>query len=279
MSNTTIDFVKMHGIGNDYVYIDCFNQEIKDPVALAVEMSRRHFNIGSDGLILIRPSDKADCFMDIYNADGSRGLMCGNGLRCVAKYMYEKQDKINPAIWIETLSGVRRAVVKEWCEQEALVSVHMGTADFRPWGLPESYLESQGFTPGSDSKVYGLAGINVGNAHCVIFCENPDTVDVTGIGSWVSTWRGFPETVNVEFVQVESPGSIRMRIWERGSGETLACGSGACAAVATCVKLGLVKNPVQVKLPGGELEITCNHDFRIDMIGPARTVYFGQYLF
>lgn len=261
----TIDFTKMHGLGNDYIYIDTDRHPIDNPEALSVLWSQPHTGIGSDGIILISRSDVADFKMRIFNADGTEALMCGNGSRCVGKYVYDKGLTNKTTITLETLSGIKRLDLKVGID--GLVSaatVDMGTT-------------STAETP------YGLA-VDMGNPHCVIFVDDITAVDVATRGREIEFDPMFPGRTNVEFVEVRPDGSLRMRVWERGSGITQACGTGACAtAVAACVR-GYARRttaadakPIRVVMDGGELLIRWDaEDGHVYMTGPATTVFEGR---
>lgn len=272
-------FTKMHGCGNDYVYVNCFEFQPKEPAALAVRISDRHFGVGSDGLILIEPSERADAYMHMFNADGSEGSMCGNGIRCVAKYLYdhglipaERRETV-----IDTKSGSRklRFEVQDGKLTEATVDMGEARLDSE---LPEA-IEVQGMA-------LSYIGINVGNPHAVYFLEdNPalgtDSVrglDFAAYGSAFENHPRFPDKVNSEFVRVLSPREIDFRVWERGSGETLACGTGATAAVAAGIFAGKLEDEVKVHLIGGDLTIRyARPEGRFYLSGPAAEVFEGEY--
>lgn len=262
-------FTKMHGIGNDYVFVDCFSEQIQQPEQVARMASDRHFGIGSDGLILIKPSKCADFEMEMYNADGSKGKMCGNGIRCVAKYVYEKGLTRKKSITVETLAGIRKL--------ELLVEQNSVTAVKVDMGEPVWESEQSMLLAGETRK---LSCWSMGNPHCVIFVEKPvDLLDIEEMGRKLQQQEYFPQGVNVEFVNVLSKDCLRMRVWERGTGETLACGTGACAAMAAANKKGYIQDKTRIQLPGGELTIfwdkNSNHIF---MTGAAVTVYEGDFI-
>ncbi|NLK78164.1 MAG: diaminopimelate epimerase [Clostridiales bacterium] len=272
-------FTKMHGIGNDYVYVNCFNETIKDPSAVSKYVSDRHFGVGSDGLILIKPSKVADFQMDMYNADGSQGEMCGNGIRCVAKYVYDYglTDKTN--ISVETLAGIKHLDLTIENGKVALVKVNMGSPELVPEKIPvvaegeraiDVPLEVKG-------KTYQMNGVSMGNPHCVIFMEEDvRELDLESMGPDFENHKRFPKRINTEFVNVLDENTLRMRVWERGSGETLACGTGACATAVAAILNGLVQKEVTVKLLGGDLKIQWNGgDAPVYMTGPATTVFDG----
>ena len=272
-------FTKMHGIGNDYVYVNCFNETIKDPSAVSKYVSDRHFGVGSDGLILIKPSKVADFQMDMYNADGSQAEMCGNGIRCVAKYVYDYglTDKTN--ISVETLAGIKHLDLTIENGKVALVKVNMGSPELVPEKIPvvaegeraiDVPLEVKG-------KTYQMNGVSMGNPHCVIFMEEDvRELDLESMGPDFENHKRFPKRINTEFVNVLDENTLRMRVWERGSGETLACGTGACATAVAAILNGLVQKEVTVKLLGGDLKIQWNgSDAPVYMTGPATTVFDG----
>ncbi len=258
-------FTKMHGLGNDYLY---FYGEVPENVAdLAVKLSDRHFGAGSDGLIYISPSGSADFRMRIFNADGSEAKMCGNGIRCVGKYVYDKGYTDKTDLTVETLSGIKELGLDIRCGKVRAVTVGMGSAEVGEDMTLEICGETVVCTP-----------VSVGNPHAVIFTEDIDAAPVTELGPVIEKNAAFPGGVNVEFVQVLSDQTLRMRVWERGSGVTMACGTGACASASAAVKKGLCRpdDPVTVVLDGGPLKITVSEDWKVTMRGPAETVYEGE---
>ncbi|MGF7144975.1 diaminopimelate epimerase [Anaerotaenia torta] len=277
-------FTKMHGCGNDYIYVDCTTRD-KTPLLeedipeIAVKISDRHFGIGSDGLILIRPSDTADFMMDMYNSDGSRGKMCGNGIRCVAKYVYDYGLTDKTQLRIETLSGIKELKLTVEDGKVTWVTVDMGAPVMEPALIPvisdkKSLLREPVVM---DGKRYELTCVSMGNPHAVIFVEDTASLLLEAVGPKFEKHEMFPERVNTEFVQVLDRSHIRMRVWERGSGETLACGTGACASVAACILNGLTENEVTVSLLGGELKIRYDEKQNtVFMTGPAVTVFEGE---
>ena len=275
-----IPFTKMQGIGNDYIYVNCMSGEYFDPVELSVKMSPRHMSIGADGLVLICSSDTADAKMRMFNADGSEGRMCGNAIRCVGKYLYENGivDKIN--ISVETLSGIKYLTLTVENCKVSYVSVDMGTASFVPCKIPvvsESELINAPITVPSGG--YRFTAVTVGNPHAVIYADEIDSLDLYKIGPEFENNELFPERINTEFVKVISDTHLQMRVWERGSGETWACGTGACAVVAASVKNGIcsANTEITVTLIGGDLKITCSDDYRLTMRGAAVKVYDGVF--
>lgn len=260
-------FTKMHGLGNDYIYLNCLDDMPDDPAALSRAVSDRHFGIGSDGLICICPSEIADFRMRMFNADGSEGAMCGNGIRCVGKYVYDKGLSRKTDLTIETASGVKYLTLH--AEQGAVVSV---TVDM---GRP-----TVGNLSGFDVKgnTYTGVEVSVGNPHFVIPVSDVYVVDLEQVGPLLEHHPRFSDGVNTEFVRVLSDSWFEMRVWERGSGETMACGTGACAAAAALASLGMVGRKVTASLPGGELEILWREsDDHLLMTGPAVTVFEGEW--
>jgi len=271
-------FTKMHGIGNDYVYVDCFAQTVADPVSLARRISPRHTGIGSDGLILIRPSDSADCRMEMYNADGSRGSMCGNGIRCIAKYVYDHGLHRSEHVRIDTDAGIKQLDLHVRGGLVRSVTVDMGepildgpripvTAEGRVVDAPLSV----------DGKTYQVTCVSMGNPHCVVFVESVHNLPLAEIGPRFEHHPFFPKGVNTEFVQVRNRCALRMRVWERGSGETAACGTGACAALVAAVLNDHADRRTTVQLNGGELEIEWRAgDSHVLMTGAAEEVFNGE---
>lgn len=268
-------FTKMQGIGNDYVYVNCFEETVADPAAVARFVSDRHFGIGSDGLILIGPSGTADCRMDMYNMDGSRGVMCGNGVRCVGKYAYDHGlvPGDRRSLTVETLAGVKTI---EFSVEEKngrftarLLTVDMGEARLTS-ELPEPI--------NVDGRDYSFVGISVGNPHAVYFMDSIDDLRLDRIGpSFEMHPRFQPDRVNTEFIQLVDRNHIRMRVWERGSGETWACGTGATASAAAAILMGYTEDEVEVELRGGKLRIRLDRESgHLFMTGPAVEVFRGD---
>ena len=272
-------FTKMQGCGNDYVYVDCTKKLIDNIRDTAIKVSDRHFGIGSDGLILIRPSDKADFMMDMYNNDGSSGKMCGNGIRCVAKYVYDYGLTDKTSLKIETLSGVKSLELSVEDKKVQSVTVDMGVpvtkADAVPVITDKDELINEPVE--IDGNIYNITCVSMGNPHAVVFTEDIDKLKLEHIGPMFENHPMFPERVNTEFIQLIDRRHIKMRVWERGSGETWACGTGACASVVAAILNGLTDNEVAVTLRGGELLI--RYDEKADkvfMTGPAVTVFEGE---
>lgn len=273
-----MEFIKMHGLGNDYIFVDCLEQKLENAGRVAEEMSRRHYSVGADGLILIEPSDIADFKMKMYNADGSCGSMCGNGIRCLGKYVYEHGKTEKTALYIETDAGIRSLdlTVKEG--RVSAVRVDMGVPDFVPEHIPvlsdKKYILQEKIAAGIDH--FRMTCLSVGNPHCVIFQRDVDHFDLQRIGPLLETHELFPDRVNVEIAEIIDPDTIKMRVWERGSGETYACGTGACAVAAAAVVNHLCGRKMNVELPGGRLEVYWNEsDGHIYLAGPAEEVYTG----
>ena len=261
-------FTKMQGIGNDYVYVNCFEETIKEPEQVARAVSDRHFGIGSDGLILICPSKVADCRMRMFNEDGSEGSMCGNGIRCVGKYVYDHGIVEKLHITVETLGGIKHLEMKEKDGRVVSVQVDMGVPVL-PSRLPEKIVVEE--------KELEFVGIDVGNPHAVYFCAEIDNLDLEKIGPSYEFHPRFPDRVNTEFVQVMDRNHIRMRVWERGSGETWACGTGATACAVAAIMTGLAEDRVEVQLRGGKLEIYWDREGgHVFMTGPAVEVFNGE---
>jgi len=269
-------FTKMHGAGNDYVYVDAFKEKIADPAALSIAISDRHTGIGSDGLILIAPSKKADFRMIMFNADGSEGSMCGNGIRCIGKYVYDHGLTKKKAVTVETKSGTVSLDLHAKNGKVDLVTVDMGAA--RP--VPkEFHVRADGAKTVLEEAVDGFKGFvaSMGNPHFVIPVESTETAPVTTKGPMIEKHPDFPSRVNVEFVQILSRSHVKQRTWERGSGETFACGSGACAVGFTLATQGLAERSVRVDLLGGTLQIEVAQDGRVRMTGPAVEVFSGEW--
>jgi len=267
-------FTKMHGAGNDYVYVDAHREKIADPAALSIAVSDRHTGVGSDGLILIAPSQKADFRMIMFNADGSEGSMCGNGIRCIGKYVHDHGLTSKKAITVETKSGTVALDLHTKGGKVDQVTVDMGPA--RP--VPrEFHVRADGVKTVLTETCEGLKGFvaSMGNPHFVIPVDSTETAPVTTKGPLIEKHPDFPAKVNVEFVEFLSRSHLKQRTWERGSGETFACGSGACAVGYTLSQSGLVDRSVRIDLLGGTLQIEVGKDGRVRMTGPAVEVYSG----
>ncbi|MBQ7654006.1 MAG: diaminopimelate epimerase [Clostridia bacterium] len=274
-------FTKMHGAGNDYIYVNCFEEEVNDPSAVAIKVSDRHFGIGSDGLVLIKPSEKGDFFMDMYNADGSRGKMCGNASRCVAKYVYDNGLTDKDEIALETLSGIKYIKIFTENSKAVAATVNMGVPELKAESIPVLFNKDTVVDEPLevDSKTYGVTCVSMGNPHCVTYVEDTDSIEIEKIGPKFENHPVFPDRVNTEFVQIVDSKTMKMRVWERGSGETLACGTGACASVAASVLNGYFNKDedIEVILLGGKLTIRWDSEIGcIFMTGPAETVCTGE---
>ena len=278
-------FIKMHGIGNDYIYVDEFLYKAPADIGDAARLaSDRHTGIGGDGLILIQPSQIADCKMRMFNADGSEGRMCGNAIRCIARYMLERHPEICPSdtVRIETLSGIKIVTAQRDAEgKPSMLRADMGAPGLSPESIPVLTATPQDLS----IEVPGFSGsgvcVSMGSPHIVFFIDSdPSELDIAHIGPAIESHSLFPERVNVEFVQVQPDGSLKMRVWERGSGETMACGTGACAtAVAAMLKGRTPQRTATVHLRGGDLIIEWNPDNnRVYMTGPAALVFEGEWL-
>lgn len=275
-------FTKMQGAGNDYVYVNCFTEELPEEArpAFAVRVSERHFGIGSDGLICVCPSEKADFRMDMYNADGSRSGMCGNGIRCVGKFVFDKGLTDKTDLVIETGAGLRKLHLQTENGTVTAVTVDMGSPILEPARIPVA-AEGKDFVRRSVSvggRCWEMTALSVGNPHAVIFLqEEIDALDLTGIGPLFENHELFPERVNTEFVNILPDGSLKMRVWERGSGETMACGTGATAVLAAATLCGYADGEADVHLRGGTLHIRWDRkENHLYMTGPAVTVFDGE---
>ena len=279
-------FTKMHGIGNDYVYVNCFRELVERPEELARRVSDRHFGVGSDGLILIKPSETADFEMEMYNADGSRGAMCGNGIRCVAKYVYDYGLTDETSISVSTGSGVKHLELTVENGKVALVRVDMGAPILEAARIPVdvSKFGSEcadgrviGETLRVQEKDYEATCVSMGNPHCIVPISDVDGLKIEEIGPSFEQHEAFPDRVNTEFIRVLDRKTVQMRVWERGSGETWACGTGACAVAVACILNGWTEDSVTVKLRGGDLQIFWDSEKNtVFMTGPATTVFDGE---
>lgn len=274
-----MEFVKMEGCGNDYVYVNGFNTKIDNPNELSKIVSDRHFGIGSDGLIVINPSEVADFKMSMYNADGSEGKMCGNGIRCVAKYVYDYKMIDKEVITVETLAGIKTLKLNVENGKVKTVRVNMGSPIINAKDVPVIFDKEKVINEPVviDGKEYGITCVSMGNPHAITFVDDTDSLKIEKIGPGFEKNEIFPDRVNTEFIQIIDRKTIKMRVWERGSGETLACGTGACASVVACVLNNLTDNKVTVKLLGGDLEIKYDTDENtVYMTGPARIAFTGN---
>lgn len=273
-------FTKMQGAGNDYIYVNCFTETVKNPEETAVHVSDRHFGVGADGLVLICPSENADFFMDIYNADGSRAKMCGNATRCVAKYVYDNKMTDKTEIALETLSGIKCIKITVQDGKAVAARVNMGAPILTPREIPTKFdgetVVSQNLT--IDDTAYAVTCVSMGNPHCVLYTDDVHAPDLPRIGPKFENHEMFPDRINTEFVHIVSETEFDMRVWERGSGETLACGTGACAATVASILNGYCKRDTEIKvnLLGGTLYINWTADGDVYMTGPAETVCTGE---
>ena len=274
-------FTKMQGIGDDYVYVNCLQETIENPSELAKKISDRHYGVGSDGLIMINPSDKADFEMEMYNADGSRGEMCGNGIRCVAKYVYDYGLTDKTSISVETLAGIKYLDLTVEDGKVVLVKVDMGKPMLRPEEVPvvseKEEVIDEPITV--DGQEYRMTCVSMGNPHAVVFIDQDvKEFPLETVGVKFENHERFPKRVNTEFVNVLDRHTAQMRVWERGSGETLACGTGACAVAVACALNGLTEDEVTVKLLGGDLQIKWDREKNtVYMTGPAEVVFDGEW--
>lgn len=271
-------FTKMHGCGNDYIYVNGFEEKIKNKTETAICLSDRHFGIGGDGVIFINPSDNADFEMEMYNADGSRAEMCGNGIRCVGKYVYEKGLTKKTEVSIESFGHIKYLEFMLKDDKVEMVKVNMGTPELLAVKIPvqsdnEKVVDEEIEV---DHKKYRMTAVSMGNPHAVVFVNDVADFPIEKIGPQFENHERFPKRVNAEFVKVIDRKNVEMRVWERGTGETLACGTGCCATVVACVLNGLTDEKVTVKLLGGSLMIEWNREKNlVYMTGPATTVFEG----
>ena len=272
-------FTKMHGIGNDYVYVNCFEESVKNPAEVSKFVSDRHFGIGSDGLILISPSAIADFRMNIYNADGSQAEMCGNGIRCVAKYVYDYGLTDKTDISVETLAGIKYLRLQVENGKVASVEVNMGAPILEPKEIPVAVEESPVVNVPVEvkGKIYHMTCVSMGNPHAIIFMNNVKDLDIAAIGPYFENHTVFPKRTNTEFVEVLDRNTVNMRVWERGSDETLACGTGSCATTVACILNDKTENEVTVHLLGGDLKIRWDREAnQVYMTGPTTVVFDGE---
>lgn len=280
MEEILVKFTKMHGCGNDYIYVNCFTEKIEEPSMIAKKVSDRHFGIGSDGLILICPSETADFKMRMFNADGSEGKMCGNGIRCVAKYVYDNGMTDKEVITVETLSGIKTLQLAVSEGRVQAVTVDMGSPVLTPSQIPVKCegdrMINQPVSVGG--KEYYITCVSMGNPHAVVFTEEEVTaLNLEKTGPLFENHEIFPDRVNTEFIHVIDEKTIDMRVWERGSGETLACGTGACASVVACVLNHKTEDEVLVHLLGGDLEVRYDREKNTVLLtGPAEFICTGE---
>lgn len=272
-------FTKMHGAGNDYIYIDCFTEDVENSEDLSKKLSEEHFSVGADGIVLIKSSPVADCFMDIYNADGSRAKMCGNAIRCVAKYIYDNKIK-KPVIKIDTLSGIK--LVEIYAENGFATGgrVNMGKPIFNGRQIPTRYGDSivKNKIINIENNDYEITCVSMGNPHCVVFRKDIHKLDLEKIGPLFENHEMFPERINTEFVEIIDEKTLKMRVWERGSGETLACGTGACAVAVASVVNGFCEKDKDIKIytKGGVLTVKWHKNDNVYLSGNAVKVFDGE---
>lgn len=274
-------FTKMHGLGNDYVYVDTFEQSVPDPAAMAIAVSRPHFGVGADGLVLIGPSTEADYAMRMFNADGSEGEMCGNAVRCIGKYVHDRGLTAKTRVTLATRGGIKTLELRLQGGSVEQVTVDLGEPALSPASLPVTLAGAQVLNhPLSiDGQTHHITCVSMGNPHAVIFVDDPRAVDVHGIGRQIEHHPLFPKRTNVEFVRVRRRDLLEMRVWERGSGETLACGTGAAASLVAAVLNGLADRSAVVQLTGGELHVHWDaRDNHVYQTGPATFVFDGVWL-
>ena len=281
-----IKFTKMHGLGNDYVYIDCINQDIYNEQNLAKFISNRNFGVGSDGLILIKESNVADFRMQMFNSDGTEAEMCGNGIRCIGKFIYEKGLSKKNILKIETLAGIKKLILNIKNEKVESVKVDMGEPILESKNIPvkgakcfksKDNISFYKLTLPVDKDIKELTCVSMGNPHAVEYVSDVNTIEIEKIGKTIEFDSHFPSRVNVEFIEIIDDENIKMRVWERGTGETLACGTGACASAVSSFLNGYTKRNVTVELLGGKLEIEWNKENNhVYMTGPAKTVFDGN---
>ncbi len=271
-------FTKMEGIGNDYIYVNCFTENVADPEAAAIALSDRHFGIGSDGLILIKPSDVADFRMEIYNADGSQAEMCGNGIRCVGKYVFDYGLTDKTSITVDTLAGIKYLDLTVDGGKVTMVTVDMGAPILKACDVPVTSHKEEVVNERirvEDTDFY-MTCVSMGNPHSVCFVDDVDNFPLEKWGPLFESHEVFPRRVNAEFVQVLDRHTVKMRVWERGAAETLACGTGSCATAVACVLNNMTEREVTVKLLGGDLIIKYDtENNKVYMTGPANVVFDG----
>jgi diaminopimelate epimerase len=271
-------FTKMHGIGNDYIYVDCLKETLENPEAVARFVSDRHFGIGSDGLVLLLPaqSGAADFRMRMFNADGSEAEMCGNAIRCVGKLLFDKGISAKNPVRVETKAGVKTLWLTVENGSVRLARVDMGAPVLEPAQIPVAAASNK-IQIEVGGKDYDVTCVSMGNPHAVMYMEDIDALEIEKIGPLFENHPVFPKRTNTEFVRVVDRNTLQMRVWERGAGETLACGTGACAALAASVLNGLCERKAALKLRGGDLFIEWSaEDNRVYMTGPATTVFEGE---
>ena len=274
----SFEFTKMHGAGNDYIYVNCFKEHLTDINSVAKKVSDRHFGIGSDGLVLICPSDKADFRMDMYNSDGSQAEMCGNATRCVGKYVYDRGLTDKTQITLETLAGIKILDLNVKDGRVETVRVNMGSPELVPKNIPIDSDKDRFISEPVEvlGKTYKVTGVSMGNPHAVTFIDDTDSLEIEKLGPHFENHKLFPKRINTEFAQIVDRHTIKMRVWERGAGETLACGTGACATLVAAYLNGLTDNEADLVLLGGMLHIKYDEaENAVYMTGPATFVFDG----
>lgn len=275
-----LNFTKMHGCGNDYIYFNCLNEQLKNPEEIARKLSNRHFSVGGDGIVMICSSNVADAKMRMFNSDGSEGKMCGNAIRCVGKYLYDNDIVSKEIVTIETLSGIKTLELTKKDNKVVSAKVDMGKAELVPENIPVfvdgNHDKLVNYPLEIDGKEYKITCVSMGNPHCVVFCNDVSKIDLEKLGPKFENNSIFPDKVNTEFVSIVNRNKIKMRVWERGSGETMACGTGACASVVAAVENGFcdMNKYISVELLGGELDI-CYSEDTVYMIGEAAVAFRG----
>ena len=272
-------FTKMEGLGNDYIYVNCFQESVEHPEELAIRYSDRHFGIGSDGLILICPSDIADFRMDMYNSDGSQAEMCGNGIRCVGKYVYDYGLTNKTELAIETLAGIKYLKLQVENGKVTLVTVDMGAPELLARQIPVAVEKEQVVSEPItiDGLEYHMTCVSMGNPHAVMFVDDVKEFPLETVGPLFEHHPVFPRRVNAEFVEVLNSKEVNMRVWERGAGETLACGTGACASTVACILNHKTENEITLHLLGGDLKVKWDRAAnKVYMTGPAKVVFDGE---
>ncbi len=273
-------FTKMHGIGNDYIYVNCFEEKVDNPEKVSIYVSDRRKGIGSDGLVMIMPSDKADFRMRIFNADGSEAMMCGNATRCIGKYVYDKGLTDKTEITLETNSGIKYLTLFPENGKVEFVEVDMGKAILTPKDIPVNSDKERFISEPVevDGKEYKITCVSMGNPHAIVYMDDIKDLELEKIGPSFENHKLFPDRINTEFIEVIDSHTLNMRVWERGSGETFACGTGACASVVASVLNGYCNHDeeVTVHLRGGDLKITWNSDGTVIMKGPAALICDGD---
>lgn len=271
-----MEFTKLHGIGNDFIVVDAIRNPVPAPAALAVRLCARRFGVGADGLILICESGRADATMRIFNSDGSEPEMCGNGIRCAAKYLYDSGLCPRREMAIDTLAGVKRIQIEEASARTASVTVDMGAPDFEPARIPVA-AQSNRVCVELDGRAVSFFCVSMGNPHAVTFDLFPEEAEFRRLGAMMERHPLFPARANIEFCRADGPEAATVKVWERGDGPTLACGTGSCAVLAAGAELGLLRRSAEIRLPGGALRDRWASDGHIYMTGPAETVYSGTF--